>query len=144
MCETKKLCRLIEKKVSWKDKYRYSFARDIIIDIISESPEKLSDIKKYYQYKNQLAQRENDNNVRFAITTIVAIISMFISSVVQLKISDNAKMGVTYIFIYIPLWYITTYLILSCFVKYTSRNVLFIADIVDSINASDLTAKKRN
>lgn len=144
MCETKKLCRLIEKKVSWKDKYRYSFARDIIIDIISESPEKLSDIKKYYQYKNQLAQRENDNNVRFAITTIVAIISMFISSVVQLKISDNAKMGVTYTFIYIPLWYITTYLILSCFVKYTSRNVLFIADIVDSINASDLTAKKRN
>ena len=89
MCETKKLCRLIEKKVSWKDKYRYSFARDIIIDIISESPEKLSDIKKYYQYKNQLAQRENDNNVRFAITTIVAIISMFISSVVQLKISDR-------------------------------------------------------
>lgn len=144
MCETKKLCRLIEKKVSWKDKYRYSFARDIIIDIISESPEKLSDIKKYYQYKNQLAQRENDNNVRFAITTIVAIISMFISSVVQLKISDNAKMGVTYIFIYILLWYIVAHLILSCFVKYTSRNVLFIADIVDSINASDLTAKKRN
>ncbi len=144
MCETKKLCRLIEKKVSWKDKYRYSFARDIIIDIISESPEKLSDIKKYYQYKNQLAQRENDNNVRFAITTIVAIISMFISSVVQLKISDNAKMGVTYIFIYILLWYIIAHLILSCFVKYTSRNVLFIADIVDSINASDLTAKKRN
>ena len=144
MCETKKLCRLIEKKVSWKDKYRYSFARDIIIDIISESPEKLSDIKKYYQYKNQLAQRENDNNVRFAITTIVAIISMFISSVVQLKISDNAKMEVTYIFIYILLWYIITHLILSCFVKYTSRNVLFIADIVDSINASDLTAKKRN
>lgn len=144
MCETKKLCRLIEKKVSWRDKYRYSFARDIIIDIISESPEKLSDIKKYYQYKNQLAQRENDNNVRFAITTIVAIISMFISSVVQLKISDNAKMGVTYIFIYILLWYIIAHLILSCFVKYTSRNVLFIADIVDSINASDLTAKKRN
>ena len=144
MCETKKLCRLIEKKVSWRDKYRYSFARDIIIDIISESPEKLSDIKKYYQYKNQLAQRENDNNVRFAITTIVAIISMFISSVVQLKISDNAKMGVTYIFIYILLWYIVAHLILSCFVKYTSRNVLFIADIVDSINASDLTAKKRN
>lgn len=144
MCETKKLCRLIEKKVSWKDKYRYSFARDIIIDIISESPEKLSDIKKYYQYKNQLAQRENDNNVRFAITTIVAIISMFISSVVQLKISDNAKMGVTYIFIYILLWYIIAHLILSCFVKYTSRNILFIADIVDSINASDLTAKKRN
>lgn len=144
MCETKKLCRLIEKKVSWKDKYRYSFARDIIIDIISESPEKLSDIKKYYQYKNQLAQRENDNNVRFAITTIVAIISMFISSVVQLKISDNAKMGVTYIFIYILLWYIIAHLILSCFVKYASRNVLFIADIVDSINASDLTAKKRN
>ena len=140
----KKLCRIIEKKVSWKDKYRYSFARDIIIDIISESPEKLSDIKKYYQYKNQLAQRENDNNVRFAITTIVAIISMFISSVVQLKISDNAKMGVTYIFIYILLWYIIAHLILSCFVKYTSRNVLFIADIVDSINASDLTAKKRN
>lgn len=130
--------------MSWKDKYRYSFARDIIIDIISESPEKLSDIKKYYQYKNQLAQRENDNNVRFAITTIVAIISMFISSVVQLKISDNAKMGVTYIFIYILLWYIIAHLILSCFVKYTSRNVLFIADIVDSINASDLTAKKRN
>lgn len=144
MCETKKLCRLIEKKVSWKDKYRYSFARDIIIDIISESPEKLSDIKKYYQYKNQLAQRENDNNVRFAITTMVAIISMFISSVVQLKISDNAKMGVTYIFIYILLWYIIAHLILSCFVKYTSRNVLFIADIMDSINASDLTAKKRN
>ena len=144
MCETKKLCRLIEKKVSWKDKYRYSFARDIIIDIISESPEKLSDIKKYYQYKNQLAQRENDNNVRFAITTIVAIISMFISSVVQLKISDNAKMGVTYIFIYILLWYIIAHLILSCFVKYTSRNILFIADIVDSINESDLTAKKRN
>lgn len=144
MCETKKICRLIEKKVSWKDKYRYSFARDIIIDIISESPEKLSDIKKYYQYKNQLAQRENDNNVRFAITTIVAIISMFISAVVQLKISDNAKMEVTYIFIYILLWYISTHLILSCFVKYTSRNVLFIADIVDSINASDLTAKKRN
>lgn len=144
MCETKKLCRLIEKKVSWRDKYRYSFARDIIIDIISESPEKLSDIKKYYQYKNQLAQRENDNNVRFAITTIVAIISMFISAVVQLKISDNAKMEVTYIFIYILLWYISTHLILSCFVKYTSRNVLFIADIVDSINASDLTAKKRN
>ena len=144
MCETKKLCRLIEKKVSWRDKYRYSFARDIIIDIISEYPEKLSDIKKYYQYKNQLAQRENDNNVRFAITTIVAIISMFISSVVQLKISDNAKMGVTYIFIYILLWYIVAHLILSCFVKYTSRNVLFIADIVDSINASDLTAKKRN
>ena len=69
---------------------------------------------------------------------------MFISSVVQLKISDNAKMGVTNIFIYIPLWYIITYLILSCFVKYTSRNVLFIVDIVDSINASDLTAKKRN
>lgn len=144
MCETKKLCRLIEKKVSWKDKYRYSFARDIIIDIISESPEKLSDIKKYYQYKNQLAQRENDNNVRFAITTIVAIISMFISSVVQLKISDNAKMGVMYIFIYILLWYIIAHLILSCFVRYTNRNVLFISDIVDSINASDLTAKKCN
>lgn len=144
MCETKKICGLIEKKVSWRDKYRYGFARNIIIDIISESPEKLSDIKKYYQYKNQLAQRENDNNVRFAITTIVAIISMFISAVVQLKISDNAKMEVTYIFIYILLWYISTHLILSCFVKYTSRNVLFIADIVDSINASDLTAKKRN
>ena len=52
MCETKKLCRLIEKKVSWKDKYRYSFARDIIIDIISESPEKLSDIKKAFEDKD--------------------------------------------------------------------------------------------
>lgn len=144
MCETKKLCRLIEKKVSWRDKYRYSFARDIIIDIISESPEKLSDIKKYYQYKNQFVQKENVKDIQFTITIIVAIISMFVSAVVQLNIPDSTKMGVANILIYIPLVYIMMHEAFSGINKHSKKKFLFISDIVDSINVSDLTAKKRN
>lgn len=144
MCETKKICGLIEKKVSWRDKYRYGFARDIIIDIISESPEKLSDIKKYYQYKNQFVQKENVKDIQFAITIIVAIISMFVSAVVQLNISDSTKLGVANILIYIPLVYIVIHEVFSGINKHSKKKFIFISDIVDSINASDLTAKKRN
>ena len=118
MCETKKLCRLIEKKVSWKDKYRYSFARDIIIDIISESPEKLSDIKKYYQHNNQLMQK--------------------------LNVSDNIKIGAAFSFVFILFSYLFMHGVVLGINKHSKKKSLFIADIVDSINASDLTAKKRN
>lgn len=144
MCETKKLCRLIEKKVSWKDKYRYSFARDIIIDIISESPEKLSDIKKYYQHNNQLMQKENENNIQFTITTMTAIISIFISVIAQLNVSDNIKIGAAFSFVFLLFSYLFMHGVVLGINKHSKKKSLFIADIVDSINASDLTAKKRN
>ena len=129
MCETKKLCRLIEKKVSWKDKYRYSFARDI---------------KKYYQHNNQLMQKENENNIQFIITTMTAIISIFISVVAQLNVSDNIKIGAAFSFVFILFSYLFMHGVVLGINKHSKKKSLFIADIVDSINASDLTAKKRN